>query len=405
MPFFSRFLRKSVVPEGGGTLAAGHARPGFAAGFAPAQPDAAIAPYAAGNRITARLALDWPGFGLAAELTLPGAGVTALFGPSGSGKTTCLRAIAGLESHCRGRVAIGDEVWQDSDAGVFVPVHRRPLGFVFQDARLFPHMNVRRNIDYGCKRLQTGARRMDFDEIVELLGIAHLLDRKPARLSGGEQQRVGIARALMTSPRVLLLDEPLSALDEARKAELLPWLVKLRDELALPMIFVSHAMSEVARLADHLVLLERGKVLASGPIGEVTARADLALARSEEGGVVVATRLGLRDDGYGLSRLDFGGGAIWVSRVEREPGAAVRVQIAARDVSIALDPPSRSSIQNVLPALIVARSDDERGRSLIQLDAGGVRLLSRVTRRSAEQLGLRPGLAVHAQVKGVAVLG
>ncbi|WP_085316526.1 molybdenum ABC transporter ATP-binding protein [Derxia lacustris] len=355
--------------------------------------------------IVASLRLDWPGFSLAADLALPGAGVTALFGPSGSGKTTCLRAIAGLEAKCSGRVAIGDAVWQDSAAGVFVPVHERALGFVFQDARLFPHMSVRRNIDYGCKRVPAAERRIDFDEVVALLGIEALLDRKPARLSGGEKQRVGIARALMTSPRVLLLDEPLSALDDARKAEVLPYLVRLRDELALPMIYVSHSMHEVAQLADHLVLLERGRVLASGPIAEVTARADLPLAQAEEGGVVVTTRLGLRDDGYGLSRLDFAGGAVWVASLDRAPGAAVRIQIAARDVSVALDPPSRSSIQNVLPATVVARSDDERGRSLIRLDVGGVPLLSRITRRSAEQLGIGPGLAVHAQVKGVAVLG
>jgi len=355
--------------------------------------------------IVASLALDWPGFSLAADLRLPGAGVTALFGPSGSGKTTCLRAIAGLEANCRGRVAIGAEVWQDSAARVFVPVHKRPLGMVFQDARLFPHMSVRANIDYGCKRVPAAERRVNLAEVVELLGIGHLLDRKPARLSGGEKQRVAIARALMTSPRVLLLDEPLAALDEARKAEVLPYLVRLRDEMALPMIYVSHAMHEVAQLADHLVLLERGRVLASGPIGAITARADLALAQTEEGGVVVTTRLGLRDDGYGLSRLDFASGAVWVARIERDVGAAVRIQIAARDVSLALDPPSRSSIQNVLPATVVARTDDERGRSLVQLDVGGVRLLSRITRRSAEQLAIAPGLAVHAQVKGVAVLG
>ncbi len=353
--------------------------------------------------IEARFALRYPGFDLDVDLQLPAGGVSALFGPSGSGKTSCLRCFAGLERGCEGRVVVAGEVWQDSAGGFFVPPHRRPFGFVFQDARLFPHLTVRGNLRYAMRRA-TGPEAVRFDEAVQLLGIADLLERHTDRLSGGERQRCAIARALLTRPRLLLLDEPLTALDEARKAELLPYLESLRDTLSIPMIYVSHSIREVARLADHLVLLDRGRVQASGPVTEVTARADLPFSDEDEAGVVLLARCIEHDADYALTRVQFDGGTLWLPRVQCEIGRPLRVRVAATDVSVTLERPHATSILNVLAATVLARRDDQRGRSLVQLDLGGTRLLARLTRRSASLLGLQPGRAVFAQIKGAAVL-
>jgi len=353
--------------------------------------------------IHARLALRYPAFELDVELDLPSTGVSALFGPSGSGKTTCLRCFAGLEPQCRGRIVVGAQTWQHTDQRCFVPPHRRAYGLVFQDARLFSHLTVRGNLHYAMQRAG-GPELVGWDEAVRLLDLGGLLERGTDRLSGGERQRCAIARALLTRPRLLLLDEPLAALDEGRKAELLPYLERLRDTLSIPMIYVSHSMREVARLADHLVLLERGRVQASGPIGEVTARTDLEFSASEEAGVVLHTRCAAQDSEYALTRVGFEGGSLWIPQVACAVGQTVRVRIAASDVSLALQAPSASSILNVLPATVSERKDDAIGRSLVQLDVGGTRLLARLTRRSAATLGLEPGLAVYAQIKGVAAL-
>jgi molybdate transport system ATP-binding protein len=366
---------------------------------------AAAAP--AQQAIRARLALAFPAFDLEVDLELPGAGVSALYGPSGSGKTSCLRCFAGLEPGCRGRIVIGGELWQDDtpQAGPrrFLPPHRRSYGMVFQDARLFPHLTVRGNLQYAVRRA-SGPETVPFDEAIRLLDLGDLLERGTARLSGGERQRCAIARALLTRPRLLLLDEPLAGLDEARKVELLPYLERLRDTLSIPMIYVSHSMREVARLADHLVLLERGRVQASGPIGRITARTDLALSQGEQAGVVLQAICAGHDEEFALSRVQFDGGSLWLPRVACDAGRPLRVRIAASDVSLALVPPQSTSILNVLPATVTERRDDDAGRSLVQLDLGGTRLLARVTRRSAAALDLRPGLAVYAQIKGVAAL-
>ena len=353
--------------------------------------------------IEARFALPYPGFELNVDLRLPAAGVSALFGPSGSGKTLCLRCFAGLEPGCDGRIVVGGEVWQDSAGARFVPPHRRPVGFVFQDARLFPHLTVAGNLHYAMRRA-SGAEAVGFDEAVRLLDIGDLLQRHTERLSGGERQRCAIARALLTRPRLLLLDEPLAALDEARKAELLPYLERLRDALSIPMLYVSHSMREVTRLADHLVLLERGRVQASGPVDEVTTRVDLSFSDDDEAGVVLIAQCAAHEAEFGLTRVRFDGGALWLPRVHCEIGQALRVRVAASDVSVTLEPARASSILNVLPATVSARRDDAKGRSLIQLDVGGSRLLARVTRYSASLLDLRPGQPVYAQVKGAAVL-
>ena len=353
--------------------------------------------------IEARFALHYPGFDLDVDLWLPAGGVSALFGPSGSGKTSCLRCFAGLEPGCEGRVVVGGELWHDSADRCFVPAHRRPFGFVFQDARLFSHLTVRGNLRYAMRRA-AGPEPVGLDEAVQLLGIEDLLERHTDRLSGGERQRCAIARALLTRPRLLLLDEPLASLDEARKTELLPYLERLRDTLSIPMIYVSHSMREVARLADHLVLLDRGRVQASGSVTEVTARTDLPLSDDNEAGVVLHTRCARHDVEYALTQVQFDGGTLWLPRVQCEVGRPVRVRVAASDVSVTLERPHSTSILNVLAATVLARRDDERGRSLLQLDVGGSRLLARVTRRSASVLGLAPGQPVYAQIKGAAVL-
>jgi len=357
---------------------------------------------AAGLRVALKFGFP-SGFGVDVDLDLPARGVTALFGASGCGKTTCLRGIAGLEPAATGCVALGDEVWLDSARGIAVAPHRRPIGYVFQDSRLFEHLSVRGNLEFGFRRLAPSQRRIAFDDVVPRLGIENLLDRRPPNLSGGERQRVAIARALLTSPRLLLLDEPLAAVDDARKNEFLPYLEGLRDDAGVPIVYVSHLMPEVARLADHLVVLKDGRVVAAGPIGDVSARLDLPLAETDDAGVVVVAQVAEHDPRDVMTRLAIPGGSLWVAQVDRPPGAEVRVQVAARDVSIALVEPRQTSIQNVVAATVTGRRDDEHGRTLLRLSVAGMPLLARVTRRSAMQLDLVPGRAVFAQIKGVAV--
>lgn len=338
------------------------------------------------------------------DLELPGRGISALFGRSGAGKTTCLRAIAGLERARGAYVALGDEVWQDDARGLFVPVHRRALGYVFQEASLFAHLSVRGNLEFGLTRVPAAERRFTTGAIAELLGIDALLDRRPDRLSGGERQRVAIARALLASPRLLLLDEPLAALDHRRKQEILPYLERMHDELAIPIVYVSHAPDEVARLADHLVLLDAGRVVASGPLTETLARADLPPAFADDAGVVLETTLAGHEPDD-LSRLDFAGGVLYVGRRDAPVGTRLRCRIHARDVSLALERPPSSSIVNLLPALVTDTADtDTPGHVLVQLRVGASPLLARITARSRRELGIAPGRQVWAQIKGVALL-
>lgn len=354
--------------------------------------------------IRARFRIDRGGFALDVDLALPGRGVSALFGPSGSGKTTCLRAIAGLERAAGGYVALGDEVWQDEANGVFVPTHRRAVGVVFQEASLFPHLSVRANLEFGMKRVAAGERRFALEPVAALLGITDLLARKPDRLSGGERQRVAMARALLSSPRLLLLDEPLAALDLRRKQEILPYLERMHDELSIPIVYVSHAPDEVARLADHLVLLDAGRVVASGPLSETLARADLPPAFADDAGVVLDTVLAGHEPDE-LSRLAFQGGTLFVGRRSEPVGSSLRCRIHARDVSIALERPRLSSIVNLLPATVTAVSaTDTPGHVLVQMRMGELPLLARISARSRRELGIGPGLQVWAQVKAVALL-
>jgi molybdate transport system ATP-binding protein len=356
------------------------------------------------NGLHARFRIERSDFTLDVDLDLPARGVSALFGHSGSGKTTCLRAIAGLERAPGGYVALGGEVWQDEARGLFVPPHRRALGYVFQEASLFPHLSVRANLEFGLKRVAPGERRFALGPVAEMLGIGALLERPPAGLSGGERQRVAIARALLSSPRLLLMDEPLAALDLQRKQEILPYLERMHDELSIPIVYVSHAPDEVARLADHLVLLEAGQVAASGPLGEILARLDLPAAFADDTGVVLETLLAAQEEDN-LSRLQFEGGSLFVGRRREAIGSRLRCRIHARDVSIALERPQRSSIVNLLPALVTATAATETpGHVLVRMQVGEVALLARISERSQRELGIRPGLPVWAQIKAVALL-
>ncbi len=348
--------------------------------------------------IRARLRLAYPAFALDVDLALPGRGVTAIFGHSGSGKTSLLRCVAGLE-RAAGRLEVNGETWQDGDA--FLPTHRRPLGYVFQEASLFSHLTVRGNLEYGMRRAGLPAGSDGTAPVVELLGIGDLLGRRPDRLSGGERQRVAIARALLTRPRILLMDEPLAALDPARKSGILPYLERLHDELAIPVLYVTHSVDEVARLADHLVVLEAGRAAACGPLSETFPRLDLPLAQDEGAGTVLDARIA-GHDADGITRLAIPGGEILVPRRPEAAGQPVRLRIAARDVSLALARHEDTSILNVLPATVIGFAD-VAGQVLVSLDAGGTRLLARVTQRSWDRLAVRPGTALYAQIKSVAL--
>ncbi len=353
--------------------------------------------------IRAHFTLQLGNFALDAAFSAPAAGVTALFGPSGSGKTTVLRCIAGLE-HAAGSLYMHGEVWQDN--AKFVATHKRPLGYVFQEASLFPHLSVRSNLEYGYKRITAAERKVKLEQVVEWLGLSRLIERgNVASLSGGERQRVAIGRALLTSPRILLMDEPLSALDTTSKHEILPYLERLHRELDIPVFYVSHAMEEVARLADHLVLMDQGRVIASGPIGEILARLDLPTAQFDDAGAVVEAVVAQQDETYHLTRVDFSGGALWVGKVDQPFGTSVRARVLARDVSIATQPPQGSSISNILNARIEEIRDEGSDKVMVRLRVGDTHiLLSRITRRSRDQLGLITGMFVCAQVKSVALM-
>ncbi|MCM0045525.1 MAG: molybdenum ABC transporter ATP-binding protein [Burkholderiaceae bacterium] len=350
--------------------------------------------------IRARFRLDWPGFALDVDLQLPGQGVTALFGPSGCGKTTVLRSLAGLERPAEGTLVVNGQTWQDETT--WVPPHQRAIGYVFQEASLFPHLTVRGNLQYGMKR--SGQAPAGIEPVIDLLGIRALLDRRPDRLSGGERQRVGIARALAVNPTLLLMDEPLAALDLARKQEILPYLDRLQHELRMPVIYVTHSPDEVARLAHHLVVLERGRAIASGPLAETLSRVDLPVRLGEDTGVVVEAAVGSVDARWHLARMDFDGGALWTRDPGLPEGTPARVRILARDVSLARDKPGRSSIQNLLQGRIEQIADDESpGLALVRVRVGACVLLARVTHRALAELVLRDGDAVWVQVKSVAL--
>ncbi len=355
--------------------------------------------------IRANFELVFPGFVLQAALEVPASGVTAIFGPSGCGKSTLLRCFAGLERAASGHLQINGDTWQDDSRDIFLPTHRRLLGFVFQEPSLFSHLNVRRNLEFGYNRTPSGQRKITWERIVELLDVGPLLHRMPDRLSGGEKQRVAIARAVLAAPKLLLMDEPLAALDAERKREILPFLHQLQKELSIPVLYVSHQVEEVTQLADHLVLLRAGRVVASGPLAPMLARLDLPIAQDEDAGVAIETRVTARDERHHLVRLDFAGGEVYVARESLILGQAVRLRIQARDVSLALSEHHDSSILNRFPATVVEVAPASNpANAIVRLDAGGTALLARVTQRSLEQLQIGVGSKVWAQVKAVALM-
>jgi len=332
-----------------------------------------------------------------------GEGVTALFGRSGSGKTSVVNAIAGILRPDRGRIDINGETLFDAARGIDVPTPRRRVGYVFQEGRLFPHLSVRQNLNYAGL-FSRGMPASEFDRVVELLGLRDLLDRRPGNLSGGEKQRVAIGRALLSSPRVLLLDEPLASLDAHRKNEVLQYIELIRDEVKVPIVYVSHAVEEVVRIADTVVLMSAGGVLAVGPAEDVMGRPDLRPAEGTfEGGAVIDARVAEQDMEHDLATLAFDGGTLTATNVDALIGERVRVRIRARDVSIALDRPRRISIQNVLMGTIRAVEPGRGGIVNVSIAIGATVLRARVTVRAARQLALAPGLEAYALVKAVSL--
>lgn len=352
--------------------------------------------------IEAHYSISRGNFNLDVDLSIPSSGITALFGPSGSGKTTLLRALAGLDHYKNAELTVDGTTWQKGS--YFMPPHRRPVGYIFQEPSLFTHLNVRSNLEYGMKRSPPSTNRIALEHAIELLGIAHLLKRQPETLSGGEQQRVAIARALAVNPELLLMDEPLAALDQKRKQELLPYIESLHQELDIPIIYVSHSHEELARLADHLVLVENGQINIAGHIHDMLTRLDLPLAHDDEAAALIDAIVIRYDKDYHLTSLRFNSGNLMVPGNVSIPGSKVRLRLAARDVSLTLEHQSGTSILNIFKARVDQVCDEGLSQVTVRLLAGETALLSRITRKSAVELDLKPGQPVFAQVKSVAVL-
>lgn len=346
-------------------------------------------------------------FRLDVKLSVPSQGLSALFGRSGSGKTSLVNMLAGLIRPDRGRIVLDHTVLFDSERGTDVPPERRRLGYVFQEDRLFPHLSVRNNLLYGYRRAPSGDGTTTVTEIVDLLGIPHLLDRRPASLSGGEKQRVAIGRALLARPRLLLMDEPLASLDAARKEEVLPFVERLRDHFRLPIVYVTHDLGEIIRLADTVALLADGRVTAVGGVDDILARADLrSLTGNHEAGSLIRARVERHDDRFGLTYLAFEGGSLRTTKVALPVGSDVRVNVRARDVSIALTPPADVSILNILPARIVEMTANGGTHVDLKLALGKEQrtlIWARLTAQSVHDLRLESGRDVFALVKAVAI--
>jgi molybdate transport system ATP-binding protein len=342
-------------------------------------------------------------FTLSVSCTVPDKGISAIFGKSGCGKTSLLRCIAGLDTNCCGRIRIGDECWQDDQTKRFVPPYRRAIGYVFQDAMLFGHMNVEKNLRYGWMRVPPDARRTGFDDIVGLLGLAPFLERSPSTLSGGERQRVALGRTVLTSPRLLLLDEPVSALDRKSKDEVVQVIERVRDELGIPILYVSHSAEEVSRLADHLLVMEGGGISMAGPMKEMRTNPRCPLTHGSDAGVTVAATVTGHDREYCLTNLSCGEGSLAVALRDDKPGRTVRIGIKARDVAISLSRPVDSSVLNSLPVLVTQVADDGPAHALVCLTSGDTQLVAHITRKSARSLQLAPGKRVYANIKTVAI--
>jgi len=352
--------------------------------------------------LEARFRITRGEFHLEVDQPFPTNGITALFGPSGCGKTTLLRAIAGLDQHPDSHLIMDGDTWQDEH--VFVAPHKRSVGYVFQEPSLFSHLDVRQNLAYGLKRMTGPKQKISLDQAIAQLGIAHLLDRQTCSLSGGERQRIAIARALAASPRLLLMDEPLAALDRQSRSEILPYIAGLFPALGIPVIYVSHSSEEVARLADHMVLISQGQVTAAGTAQDLFTRLDLPLAHEDEAASIINARVTGHDSEFMLTTLEAPCGTFAVMHDRLETGARVRLRVAARDISLTLQRQVDTSILNIFAAEISDIVDEKNGQVTIRLDANGTLLLARITARSTAQLGLQPGKQVYAQAKAVAVL-
>jgi molybdate transport system ATP-binding protein len=353
--------------------------------------------------ISLRYELQREDFHLDTDVEIPMHGITGVFGESGSGKTTLLRCIAGLEQNATGRLVVGGDVWQDQSQNVSRRVHEREIGYVFQEPRLFRHLSVQQNLNYGRSRSGKAAADISFDQVVQLLGLEKLLHRRPEALSGGEAQRVAIARALLRAPKVVLMDEPLAALDRSRKDDILPFLDRLHAELSLPIIYVSHNIEEVCRLCDHLIVIENGKVLANQDLQSALVRMDLPILSGDEAGSVVHGTVRSYDPDYELTQFEFAGGNLSVPGMFAEIGSNARLRIRASDISLCRDQPQQSTILNTLPVLIDEFQEVDGPSVLVRLKIGTDFLLARITRRSRHELNLRPGDNVFAQIKAVAV--
>ncbi|WP_051234495.1 molybdenum ABC transporter ATP-binding protein [Marinimicrobium agarilyticum] len=354
------------------------------------------------ERLTVQFEIHRGDFRLAVDLELPGQGVTGVVGPSGCGKTSLLRAVAGLDRVEGGRLVLGDQIWQ-SPTG-FRPTHKRRLGYVFQEASLFEHLSVRANLEYGWRRIPARERRLSPETLTQWLNLGPLFSRPVSALSGGERQRLAIGRALATSPDLLLMDEPLASLDPASKQAILPYLETLHDSLSIPVLYVSHAPEEVARLADHLVVMAPGRVLASGPLNQILTRTDLQLAQADDAAAVLTGIVDGHDDHYALTRVALDGGMLTLTRQSHRPGQRVRLRVAARDVSLTLSPSTDTSILNCLPVAVTGLTPHDASRITVQLNCGEQPLLARVTRKSADELRLVVGTRCYAQIKTAALL-
>lgn len=342
-------------------------------------------------------------FSLSINATVPAKGITAIFGHSGSGKTTLLRCIAGLEPSAKGQLHIAGDTWQDDN--YFMPTHKRSLGYVFQEASLFEHLTAKGNLDFAIKRADKPFDQALYQKVLMIMGIEGLLSRYPSQLSGGERQRVAIARALLIQPQILLMDEPLAALDLARKQEILPYLEKLRDNIDIPILYVSHAMDEVARLADHTLMLEKGQLIAQGEVSQVFSRLDLPGQFQQDTGVIIKAQVLEKDEQWHLMRVAFSGGDLWLKDSGESVSQTVRVRVLARDISLALSAQQDSSILNRLQASVIEiKEDNNEALALVRLQVGEEFLLARLTRRSLAHLQITVGKQVWAQVKSVAIV-
>ncbi|GLS92529.1 molybdenum import ATP-binding protein ModC [Psychromonas marina] len=358
------------------------------------------------SRINAHFQVDHGDFNLDIKLSLPGQGVSALFGPSGSGKTSCLRAMAGLEKLPNSYFSIADEVWQDSEKDIFVPPYQREIGYVFQEASLFKHLNVRDNLNFGRQRIAPNKRNVDIDHICDILSLNALLDRPPASLSGGERQRVAIARALLTSPKLLLMDEPLSALDHSLKSEILPYLENLQQALSIPMIYVSHSPDEVARLADHIAIIDKGRLLKSGALAQVMLDAEVGTRFYDGRSSMLFAKVNAHQPEDYLTELAIDNLRLSVPQIDKPVNSKLRCRINAKDVSLCLTPAQYSSIGNVLAGIVInIEASDTLGERIICIKISAHQtLLAQITYASTKRLNLRQGSPIWAQIKSVVIL-